>query len=337
MKNKSAFGLVIASVYVAFSAGAAKAAVLNTEEAFVNSLSPSALALVELPKAALPAQPSIQPLPKDSFSYLSACRIVDAQFFRQPSIPEAVQMLSGCMEQVSKQYKVAVKAGVMVAPGGGPGGGAQGSSLSGIAITVSGKISAGNPVLSDLSTSLKKRHNQLFGHNVVLSPSRARSAGTDLADKGANSIPAPLKAAVKEAQRKELDNMGYFFGLSSYPANTRLVKILADVIGYDEADINSDVFNMTSGDPAVRAFAKYLRGEAASEAGDTLPESQIIARSIRNVAAESEKAFIGTKQFANVRLASHNRTEDGDMDYWLLIAQEKDGSFQVLNYTRNPY
>lgn len=337
MKNKSIFGLMIASVCFSFPAGAAKAAALNAEEAFADSLSPSALARVELPETALPAHPPPLLFPGDPFSYHLECRIVDAKFFVQPTIPESVQLLSGCMKRLSKHYKVAAAAGVLVTPWGGPGGGAQGSSLRGISINVSGKISADNPVLRDLSNSLKRRNNRLFGHYTLLSPSRAGAAGTDLSDRGTNSIPASLKAAVKAAQAKELENMGYFFGLSSYPAKTKLTKILADVIGYDEADIYSDMFNMSSGDAAVRAFSRYLRSEAASEEEDTLPESKLIARNIRNVAAESEKAFIGTQQFANVRLASHNRTEDGDMDYWLLIAQEKDGSFQVLNYTRNPY
>lgn len=287
---------------------------------------------------AKPVQPSILPYPKDSFSYLTECRIVDtAVFVKQPTIPEGVQLLSGCMKQVSRQYQVKVKAGVMVTPWGGPGGGAQGSSLSGIIISVTGRIPEGNPVMDHLTYSLRIRNNQLFGHNAVLSSSRIKPDAAEFSSRGSDSVLGPLKSAVKAAQRKELENMGYIFGTDTYPAKTRLVKILADIIGYDEADINSDVFKLSSGDPAVRAFAKYLRAEAASEAEDTLPESQLIARNIRNVAAEAEKAFLGTKQFAQVQLASHNRTEDGDMDYWVLIAQEKDGSFQVLQYTRNPY
>ena len=337
MENKVMPGFMIAVFGLLLSAGSAKAAVLNGDEAFANSLTPEALARIELPKPASPVQPAILPYPKDSFSYLSECRIVDAQFIRQPSIPEAVQMLSGCMKQVSKQYKVTVRASAMVTPWGGPGGGAQGSTLSGILITVSGKISAGNPVIDHLSTSLQKRNGQLFGHKAVLSQSQTRFAAAESDLKGMNSVPASLKSAVKAAQRKELEDYGYLFGLSAYPAKTKLTKILADIIGYDEADINTDVFQMSSGDPAVRAFAKYLRAEAAAEGEDTLPESQIIAKSILNVSAESEKAFLGTQQFAKVQLASHNRQEDGDMDYWVLIAQEKDGSLQVLQYTRNPY
>lgn len=328
MKNKSMFVLVIASVCVSFAAGAAQAAA--SEEAFVNSLSPSALAGVEVPEQALPARP----LSGDLFSSIEECRIVDAMFFVQPTIPAAVQMLGGCMKQVSKQYKVPARASALVTPWGGPGDGPQGGTLSGILITVSGKVPAGNPVLADLSYSLKERRNHLFGHKVVLSPSRLNSEA-DLSR--TNSIPAALRSAVKGAQRKELEDMGYFFGLTSYPAKTTLVKVLADVTGYDEADINTDLFQLSSGDTAVRAFAKYLRSEAASEAEDTLPESQVIARNIRNVAAESEKAFLGSQQFANIRLASHNRQEDGDLDHRVLIAQEKDGSFQVLQYTRNPY
>ena len=176
---------------------------------------------------------------------------------------------------------------------------------------------------------------QLFGHNAVLSSSALSRMPRNFPP-GSDSVLGPLKSAVKAAQRKAGEH-GLYFGMDTYPAKTTLVKMLADIIGYDEADIDTDVFHMSSGDPAVRAFAKYLRAEAASEAEDTLPESQLIAGKIRNVAAESEKAFLGTQQFAKVQLASHNRIEDGDLDHWVLIAQEKDGSLQVLQYTRNPY
>ena len=95
MKNKALSGCMIAIFGLSLSVSSAKAAVLNGEEAFADSLAPEALTQLEPPKPALPPTPSILPYPKDSFSYLPECRIVDAQFFRQPTISESVQMLSG--------------------------------------------------------------------------------------------------------------------------------------------------------------------------------------------------------------------------------------------------
>lgn len=159
----------------------------------------------------------------------------------------------------------------------------------------------------------------------------------EVSSRGMNSIPASLKAAVKAAQRKELTDYGYLFGLSTYPANTRVTRILADIIGCNEADMGKDAFKMSSGDKAVRAFKAYFKSEAAVAQEDPSPENLVIAKNLANVGAEAEKAFLGATQFTNIQLALHGRTEDGDMDYVVLIAQEKDGTLQVLQYTRNPY
>ncbi|MCM2266310.1 MAG: hypothetical protein NDI60_00895 [Elusimicrobiales bacterium] len=330
MKNKTVVGLVVCGVCASFTAGAANAAVLNGDEAFAGSLAPAALAQVELPKAAQAPIPSILPLPKDSFSYLSECRMIDtAVFIKQPSVAESVQLLAGCMKQVSGQYKVKVQADMLVAPFGGPGGGPQGAMPSGIIISVTGKIPAGNPIVDHLTYSLEKRNNHLFGHRVMLSAPRVK--GVELTEKSSAGLLGPLRTAVKGAQRQELEEMGYIFGLETYPAKTQVKKILEDIIGYELEDVNAGAFHMSSGDAAVRSFVKYLRDEAASE------DEQVISRNIRNVATEAEKVFLGTREFAGVQLAAHRRQEDGDMDYQVLIAQEKDGSFLVLQYMRNPY
>jgi len=332
MKNRILFNSLLAAVCVSLQAGGAKASVPNGDEAFAGSLAPAALAALELPKA---AQPAILPLPTDPFLYLSECRIVDAQFIRQPSIPEAVKMLSGCMKQISAQYGVKVNVSGMVTVGPAPAG-AQGGSLSAIHIDIPGRIPEGNPVMKHLAGALKGRNDRLFGHRVVLSASRTGSAN-ELSDRAADPVLGPLKAAVDSAQKKPLVDYGYYFGLTKYPANTKLIKIYADVAGYNESDIDPKMFNMSSGDAAVRVFVKYLKDEAASENENQVADSPVIVKEVLNMAAAAEKAFLGNKRFAKVQTALHTRTEDGDMDYLILMAQEKDGSIQVLNYTRNPY
>jgi len=118
-----------------------------------------------------PAPAKGMPARTDVFKALPACTIVDAMFFRQPSMPEAIEMLNSCMQDVSARYGFQVKAGVMVSPFGGPGSGPQGSNR-GISLVVPGNLPAGNRLLSDLRFSLKKRNNQLFGY-----PAGVRQSG----------------------------------------------------------------------------------------------------------------------------------------------------------------
>lgn len=164
MKSKTKISFVIASVGVLFAVNSVKAAGLNGEEAFANSLAPSALNQIELPKSALPTQPSALPDSGDIFLNFSECRIVDAKFKKQPPINESIEMLSGCMKQMSRQYKAQVKATMLRYPSFGPGAGPQGGSPWSIKLLVSGNLPAGNRLLSDLSYSLEKRNHQLFGY-----------------------------------------------------------------------------------------------------------------------------------------------------------------------------
>jgi len=110
-----------------------------------------------------PARAKGMPARKDAFKGLPGCTIVDAMFFRQPAISEAVEMITGCLQDVSARYGFEVKAGIMVTPFGGPDGGPQGGKRS-INLTVPGSLPVGNSLLMDLRFSLDMRNNQLFGY-----------------------------------------------------------------------------------------------------------------------------------------------------------------------------
>jgi len=172
------------------------------------------------------------------------------------------------------------------------------------------------------------------GHKVY---PRVPKSAEPKSDYRPDSVLSPLMSAVKDAQRDELDSMGYFFGFTTYPAKTRLTKIYADIVGYSESDIDPSYFTTSQGEASVRAMTRFLKDEAkgAIEGSDD-PKDKIIAQKIQGVAAAQEKAFLTPSRFT-VQLAAHNRQEDGDMDYRILIAQEKDGSLRVLSYIRNPY
>jgi len=103
------------------------------------------------------------PARKDAFQGLPGCSVVDAMFFKQPTMPEAIEMLSGCLQEVKARYGFPVKANIMVAPFGGPGNAPQGSTRS-ISLAIPRNLPVGNRLLSDLNFSLEKRNNQLFGY-----------------------------------------------------------------------------------------------------------------------------------------------------------------------------
>ncbi len=163
MRNLTRVSSVIASVGILFAVNSVKAAGLNDEEAFANSLAPSALTQIELPKSALPTQLSVLSASGDIFLNFSECRIVDAKFKKQPTILESIELLSGCMKQMSRQYKSQVKATHAALPVG-----PQGGSPWSIKLVVSENLPVGNMLLSDLSYSLEKRNHQLFGYPATL-------------------------------------------------------------------------------------------------------------------------------------------------------------------------
>lgn len=235
MKNKIISGSIVAAVCFLFTISNAKGSVVNGEEAFINSLDLPAAARLELPE---PAQPSVQPYPQDAFSYLAECRIVDAQFAKRPTASEGVELLAGCMKQVSQRYRVTARAGVMVTPWGGPGNGPQGGTPSGIHITVSGDIS-NSQVMSHLAYSLQKRAGRLFGYSAVLS-----KAG----------VPAPVKAQdswAKEAAkelRRELKQQGITAKVTVAAGPGQEPFLAVEFLSWEDYERIKDLFFQDPGD-----------------------------------------------------------------------------------------
>ncbi len=109
-----------------------------------------------------PAQTKGMPVRKDAFQDLPGCTVVDAMFFMQPTMPDAIKMLSGCLKDVETRYGFTARASVI----------AQGGARS-ISLTVPQNLPVGNRLLADLRFSLEKRHNSLFGYPAAISELRA--------------------------------------------------------------------------------------------------------------------------------------------------------------------
>lgn len=128
-----------------------------------------------------PAQSKGMPARKDAFQDLPGCTVVDAMFFMQPTMPDAIKMLSGCLKDVEARYGFPVRAGVI----------AQGGARS-ISLTVPQNLPVGNRLLGDLRFSLEKRHNSLFGYPAAI------SAGAVRAEKGAAGYGSDLDDAINQ-------------------------------------------------------------------------------------------------------------------------------------------
>ena len=146
---------------------------------------------------------------------------------------------------------------------------------------------------------------------------------------------ASLKAAVKASEIDDMKDCNRGFDIVEYPASTTRLKMYSDIVGYDEADIDEDWFEITSGASAVREFSKEMRANAAEDEEDGEYDSRI--KVYRDVADAVEGAFLPTAKFSKVEFASHDISEDGDTEHKALIATKDDGSYLVLSYFNNPY
>lgn len=78
-----------------------------------------------------------------------ACLFVDALNIRQPSVQESVAALEPCLQKISADYRVDIRA-------------TQGDE--GLVLVVSGILPAGSTATSDLRHALTLREGRLFGH-----------------------------------------------------------------------------------------------------------------------------------------------------------------------------
>jgi hypothetical protein len=166
--------------------------------------------------------------------------------------------------------------------------------------------------------------------------SAGASAAAVFAHGSASSL-AGLKEAVKASSVPELAEFNRGFDVLEFPAKTPQMKIFEKITGYDASDIGKDLFKMTAGDKGVRSFAAYMRSVAKEEQEDGDDSGKLCAKIYRNIADETEKAFLPAAQFTSVQRASHGVAEDGDTEFEAIIAQRKDGSFLVLSYANNPF
>ncbi len=214
-----------------------------------------------------------------------------------------------------------------------------------IVFLVAASISfTGNALASDTARgSLESAASSLISVEDIAIPVPVSAGVPDTVERAsyADNILDPINAVIA-SQSRTLQGYGYFFAITSYPANTKLNVIFADALDCSNpSSIGSEYphyFRMYSGVSAVSTFAKDLRSEAKEAvSNDNSHVNAVISKNINEVAAAAEKAFLGANRFVGIQMASHDPQEDGEFTHRILIAQEADGILRVLSYLHNPY
>ena len=136
--------------------------------------------------------------PMDVFQDLGACHGVDARFFVQPPLREAVRMLESCMDALSYRYGVSIRAEgreFEVAQAGSP--------RSTIVIVVSGMV-AGTQVLEEMEDSLALRQGRLLTYPTAL---------IDRTTLRASSLQPVVDGCVRILVHSEIRDAGDFLGV----------------------------------------------------------------------------------------------------------------------------
>lgn len=139
-----------------------------------------------------------------------------------------------------------------------------------------------------------------------------------------------LRAAVEAADIPEFTDYNRDFALQTYPAGTTAKAIVAGLTGVAPDELDSSLFEMLSGEAAVGAFTEVLTSYAADE-------EELEAGIYERIAAETRNAFLPASRYADVQLWSHGISEDGDVEYQILMTQTADGSLVVLSYSNFPF
>lgn len=140
-----------------------------------------------------------QVAPKDVFSDVPECGVVDALPFRPYTLPEAVALLEPCLKAFSALYDVELSAKAEMDRG----------------ILIEARRVYGTPVLKDLDRSLNIRDQRLMGFPVLV---RSRSVVQDALDR------CFLPMVIREIESSE-DFLSFYGGCIKQDAGLQVLSI----------------------------------------------------------------------------------------------------------------
>ena len=143
-----------------------------------------------------------------------------------------------------------------------------------------------------------------------------------------------LESSVSGAQIDENTDYGRSFSVTRYETGTDTKKILADVTGYDQDDIDLDGFSNSTGRDAVKDVADTIYREAKEL---EINEDEAAAKTLKAVSRDLYALQGSAAAFKSIKSYSHSIAEDGDLQSDTLIFTKTDGSLVVFAYTNFPF
>ncbi|MBK7859353.1 MAG: hypothetical protein IPJ65_12170 [Archangiaceae bacterium] len=159
-------------------------------------------------------------------------------------------------------------------------------------------------------------------------------------DPGSSTTSPALTDALAALDISEITDYGKRSSLTTYPSNTSLADVLRAETGWDDPD--ADVikeFKGTKGDAAAREFQADMAdvGSLVAENADTVAIGKRQEKLFRNLGAAAVAEFTPASRFASLEYGVHGISEDGDIEFRLLVAKEKSGAWKVLQYQDFPF
>ena len=122
--------------------------------------------------------------------------------------------------------------------------------------------------------------------------------------------------------------------VTKYAKGTDTKKILSDVTGSDEDDIDIGGFSNSAGRDAVKDVANTIYREAKElETND----DAVAANTLKAVSRDLYALQGSVTAFKSIESYSHSIAEDGDLQSDTLIFTKTDGSVVVFAYTNFPF
>jgi hypothetical protein len=143
-----------------------------------------------------------------------------------------------------------------------------------------------------------------------------------------------LESSVSGAQIDENTDYGRSFSVTKYAKGTDTKKILSDVTGYNQDDINLGGFSNSAGRDAIKDVADTIYREAKElETND----DEAAAKTLKAVSRDLYALQGSVAAFKSIKSYSHSIAEDGDLQSDTLIFTKTDGSLVVFAYTNFPF
>lgn len=208
----------------------------------------------------------------------------------------------------------------------------------GQSMTVSKAVAALKPVLTRAALAVAGGDGMIdLAEAKQLRVAELRQRTVSLFEGAPTGGRAQLDSALRGVDVSSITDYGRSFELRSFPAGSTERAMISKIVDLSEDDLGtlSDWGTRKSGAGAVSGFAEVIR-EAGVDFAENHDDGEADQKRLDAVADAVGKYF-KPSDFQKIAGYRHTITEDGDMEYNVLLAQKQDGSWTALTHTNFPF